>query len=223
MDFHSLYTKVSPSHLTSLGHMPLACMGEIVRWTHVYTHLFVFVFLYLVFTGVNNKCYYSVHLLWRLSYYTRGVAPGLWGSHTSGGSEIESILHNWQSMVLPFVMDLVQRWKELQEKAEEWATACKAESSKEDRCVEKGSKGCLTQAVPGNEPQQGRRMVMESNWREWVPYALCPISCSHSSFRFMLRSSLLMMKRVSEWLWSAQLLVRYCYRFRIPLHIANKV
>ena len=33
-----------------------------------------------------------------------GVAPGLWVSHTSGGSEIEIILENRQSTVLHFVM-----------------------------------------------------------------------------------------------------------------------
>ena len=33
-----------------------------------------------------------------------GVAPGLWVSHASGGSEIEIILQNRQSMVLHFVM-----------------------------------------------------------------------------------------------------------------------
>ena len=37
-------------------------------------------------------------------HVARGVAPGLWGSHASGGSEIESILQNRQSTVLPFVM-----------------------------------------------------------------------------------------------------------------------
>ena len=39
-------------------------------------------------------------------HVARGVAPGLWGSHASGGSEIESILQNRQSTVLPFVMNL---------------------------------------------------------------------------------------------------------------------
>jgi hypothetical protein len=33
-----------------------------------------------------------------------GVAPGLWVSHASGGSEIEIILQNRQSTVLHFVM-----------------------------------------------------------------------------------------------------------------------
>ena len=58
--------------------MPLACMGEIVRWTPIYPHLFVFVFLHLVFTGVNNKHYYSAHLSWRLSYYIYGNSAQCW-------------------------------------------------------------------------------------------------------------------------------------------------
>ena len=39
-----------------------------------------------------------------------GVALGLWVSHASGGSEIEIILQNWQSMVLHFVMWVLKQF-----------------------------------------------------------------------------------------------------------------
>jgi hypothetical protein len=61
--------KNSPSYLTSPRHMPLARMGEIVRWTYICSFICI-CFSLLSFHWSQNIRNYSVALLWRLKHYS---------------------------------------------------------------------------------------------------------------------------------------------------------